>query len=327
VPLREITHVRAVRALRMAHIVALGVAAVLLLSSATTTLDEDRRTIAQRPTLAKIQAAAERHPLAYYSYAKAAELLEDGKDPRAIRMLNHAMLLHPTHPGLHRMAAHLLLRGGYVSQAAIEYAAALRTTADPAKLVAEIVDKLSPEQAAAAFPIDYPELESLTRTLNELGHSDVATMWLARVLDRRPNQSRACEQLFQIVAQKGDLAAVQIASKRCPDMLPDFQTRIAIAKLLADKHGYAEVLQLLRDVESWEARVDDKINAWLAVCDAHAGLGHVDDAKRCLRRLDASPDMRGERRNELITRLEALQKPTEPAAAGSAATGSAAPSP
>jgi hypothetical protein len=62
------------------------------------------------------------------------------------------------------------------------------------------------------------------------------------------------------------------------------------------------------------------------VCDAHAGLGHVDDAKRCLRRLDASPDMRPDRRNEIITRLEALQKAPELPATGSA-SGSAAPSP
>ena len=46
-------------------------------------------------------------------------------DPRSIRLLNHAMRLHPTHPDLHRTAARLLLRGGHFDQAAIEYAAAI----------------------------------------------------------------------------------------------------------------------------------------------------------------------------------------------------------
>jgi hypothetical protein len=95
-------------------------------------------------------------------------------------------------------------------------------------------------------------------------------------------------------------------------MLPDYQTRLALALTLFDNQGYAEILKLLRDVESWESRVDDKISAWLVLCDAHRALDAVDEAKRCLRRLDSSPDMRPERRGEIINRLEALQKPAEP---------------
>jgi hypothetical protein len=209
------------------------------------------------------------------------------------------------------MAARMLYRADFVSQAAIEYAAALRSTTEPTKLIAEIVALFPREQAAGALPMDYPEPEALTRTLTDLGRSDVATLWLARALEQRPNQSRPCEQLFTIVAERGDLAAAHVAIKRCPEMLPDFQTRLALARTLAKHGGHAEVLQLLRDVESWESRVDDKINAWLALCDSHRELGHIDDAKRCLRRLDASPDMRAERRGEIITRLEAMQKPLE----------------
>jgi len=331
VPLREVSRVGTVRALRAAHIAVLGIGAVLLLSSATTLLDEDRRAIKEHPSFATVRAAAERHPLDYYSYAVGAELADRANNPRAIRLLNHAMVLHPTDPALHRMAARMLYRDGFVAQATIEYAAALRFTTTPAKLLAEIVAFFPRDQAALAIPIDYPELELVVHTLTDVGRSDIATLWLARVLDQKPNQSRACEQLF-LVAQQGDLNAAQIAGRRCGEMLPDYQTRLAIAQMLANRQGYQELIDLLRDVESWESRVDDKINGWLAVCDAHTALGRVDDAKRCLHRLDASPDMRVERRGEIITRLEAMQKPPEipglTPAAGSAAppaTGSASP--
>jgi tetratricopeptide (TPR) repeat protein len=298
----------------------------------TTTLDEDRRAVDARRSFATVRASIERHPLDYYSYAKAAELLDAGKDPRAILALNHALVLHPTHPDLHRMAARMLYRADFVSQAAIEYAAALRSSPQPAKLIGEIVALFPREQAAAALPLDYPELELLVRSLTDLGRTDVATSWLSRRLQQHPNQSRACEQLFLIITQHGNLEAARVATTYCPAMLPDFQTRLAIAQTLAKHGGHEEVIRLLQDVETWESRVDDKINGWLALCDAHRALEHPDDAKRCLRRLDASPDMRAERRGEIIQRLEAMQKPVElpggvKLPSGSAATGSAAESP
>lgn len=317
VPLREVSRVNAVRAARIAHIVALVGAALLLLSSVTTTLDEDRRIVREQPVFANVRAAAQRHPLDFYNYAVAADLLERTNDPRAIRLLNHALLLHPTHPDLHRKAARMLYRDGFKSQATIEYAAALKSTTEPSKLLAEITSKFPAEQAATALPTDYPELEALVRTLVEVGHTDVAILWLERSLTQHPHNSRACEQLF-LIAQKSDLAAAQVAGKRCPEMLPDYQTRLALAKMLADKQGYNEVIALLSDVETWQSRADDKINGWLALCDAHRSLGHNDDAKRCLRRLDASPDMRPERRNEILTRIEAINS-------GATGSGSASP--
>ena len=97
------------------------------------------------------------------------------------------------------------------------------------------------------------------------------------------------------------------------------------------KHGEGEAIRLLQDVESWQSRRDEKIDAWLVLCDAHLKLGYVDEAKRCLRRLDASPDMLPERRAQVITRLEALRSAagsgsTVPATgSGTPLTGSAAP--
>jgi hypothetical protein len=123
------------------------------------------------------------------------------------------------------------------------------------------------------------------------------------------------------LAERGDIDAAGIAGRRCADQLPDYQSRISLAKLLASKQGHAEAIRLLRDVETWQSRRDDKVNAWLILCDSHRALGFYDEAKRCLRRLDASADMLDKRRGEIIRRIEEVN--TQKATAG-AATGSAA---
>jgi tetratricopeptide (TPR) repeat protein len=315
VPMREIQAVRRVRALRVAHAVGLLIGSVLLMTSYTTTLDEDHRALARRPTLENARAAIVRHPLDYYSYAVAAELSDRRRDPRAIRLLNHAMILHPTHPDLHRAAGRMLFRDGFVDQATIEYATALRASHDPPKLVREILAKFPPEKAPLAFPTDYPEPGLLVRQMMDAGHADIATAWLERVLALGFKSAKSCEQLY-ILADQGSHEAADIAARRCIALLPDYQARLRLASMLARANKHDLILGLLEDIDTWQSRVDDKITAWLVLCDAHAALGRVDDAKRCLRRLDASPDMRRERSPEVIQRLEELKS----AATGSAAT-------
>jgi O-antigen ligase len=331
VPLRESRRRRFGLAIRGVHILALVIGAGLLLSSVTTSIEEDHLQLSRRPvSLAAIEESLERHPLDYYGYALAAETLQASDDPRAIRLLNHAMTLHPTHPGLHLMAARMLYRyrDKYAAQSTIEYGAALRATANPTKLVSEILARFSPEQAATALPVDFAHPHMILQALSDLGRPDVARLWLIRVLQQRPKDSYACETLYAMALSSADLVAAEAAGRSCVDLMPDYQTRLALAQVLARKQAYGEILRLLDDIETWETRVDDKITAWFVLCDAHAGLEHFDEAKRCLRRLDASPDMRAERRGELLNKLEALQKPGVPVpAAGSAATGSAARSP
>src|SRR5262249_47034149 len=144
--------------------------------------------------------------------------------------------------------------------------------------------------------IDYLRPELLVSTMTDLSRSDVATLWLERVLRQRPNDARACDQLAAL-AEQGVTAAAEIAGNRCAELLPDYQTRLSVAQILANDHRYEAVIRMLSDVEAWQSRADDKITAWLALCDAHIALGHVDEAKRCLRGLDAAPEMRVERRS------------------------------
>lgn len=313
VPLRETARMGLVRAVRGAHVLALVAGAILLLSSITTTLDEDRRELSSRPTIARARAVIERHPLDYYSYAVAADLAAKAGDARAIRLLNHAMALHPTHPQLHRMAARMLLAEGRQSQAAIEYAAALRTTPDPRPVLDEIATKFTVDLAATALPIDYPEPQILVTELLAKQRGHIARLWLSRVLDLNPRKGRACDLIFKL-AESGDLTAAEIVARRCADRLPDYQARVGLARQLAAKLAYPDVIKLLHDVETWQARRDEKIDAWLLLCDAHQSLGFGDEAKRCLRRLDASPDMLDPRRVEILRRIEAINHPVVPPA-------------
>jgi predicted Zn-dependent protease len=163
---------------------------------------------------------------------------------------------------------------------------------------------------------------------------DVALEWLSRVLANKPGDSRTCELVYRLTLRERNLKGAELIADRCLTYMPDYQTRLAAAQLFVENRAYAAVMKLLADVDSWQSRVDDKITAWLVLCDAHSSAGQIDDAKRCLRRLDASPDMRVERRNEILTRLESLQKPpgvgpsdTGAGAGSDPATGSAAPSP
>jgi len=313
VPLRESERTGLLRAVRGVHALALVAGAILLFSSLTTTLDEDRRELSSRPTIAHARAVIQRHPLDYYSYAVAAELAAKAGDPRAIRLLNHAMALHPTHPQLHRMAARMLLAEGRQSQAAIEYAATLRTTPDPRPVLDEIATKFPVDLAASALPIDYPEPQVLVTELLAKQRGHIARLWLTRVLDLNPRKGRACDLMVKL-AESGDLTAAEIVARRCADRLADYQARIGLARQLASKLAYPEVIKLLQDVDTWQARRDEKIDAWLLLCDSHQALGFKDEAKRCLRRLDASPDMLDPRRVEILRRIEAINHPPAPPA-------------
>ena len=325
VPLRDPKYLNAARFGRVIHVLALLAGALLMFTSATTSLPEDHEALRARPTIAMAREVLERHPLDYYGYAVAAEQLDRNNDPRAIKLLNHALRMHPTHPGLHRLAALMLSREGFTAQATIEYGEALRNSLDARKLLREILARFSPEQAASAIPLDYGDPAEIVRIISDLGHTHVAILWLTRVLSHQPKSSRACDLLFMIALRDQSHEAARLVSDRCLSYMPDYQTRLATAQLLASSKAHANVIKLLADVETWQTRVDDKIDAWLALCDAHAALETIDEAKRCLRRLDASPDMRLERRLEIMKRLEAFQKPplALEALGSSAATGSA----
>lgn len=310
VPLRE-TSARPLlrsRGLRSLHVLALLAGAALLLTSATTTLEEEHDALKDdRVTLADVRASLSRHPYDYYGYARAAVLLSRSGNPDSIRLLNHALRLHPTLPDLHRMAARLLLRGGHMDQAAIEYAVALRGIQDPTKLVDEIVATFPPELAAKAIPTDFANPAFMLVLLDKSDRVAIGSMWLTRVAAAHPRDVRMCNMLYEWSLQHHDFRAAEAAGRSCVEMLPDHQTRLSLATLLAREHRHAEVIRLLQDIATWRGRIDAKVEGWLALCDAYTALERLEDAARCLHHLDATGEVSLDQRSVITSRLDQVK--------------------
>lgn len=322
VPLREgTTRQRGIaRAIRGVHLLALTGAAALLLSSATTTVEEDHAAIAHDPTitLARLRTSIERHPLDYYSYALAAAVMQRDGDRDAIRVLGHALALHPTHPSLHLTAARLLYNSGFVKQAAVEYAAALPATRDKPKLLAEIAARFDVATAASAIPVETGPFAAVTQMLDDLGRGDLAAAWVDHVLAMHPELVQGCDVLYAMAARHGNLPLLVRAQQRCTTYQPTQEVRLQMARVYASHDDPTHVLSLLSDVESWRGRRDEKQMAWLAVCDAYIALSRWDDAKRCLHHLDASGLVPRQRASEINGRLDRIDKAMADAGRGSA---------
>ena len=309
VPLREASPraLSLARLGRVAHVAALAILALLLLTDRTRSVEEDHLAVAHATKLEDVSASLDRHPLDYYNYQVVAELMIRAHDANAVRLLNHALVLNPYSPGLHLLAARLLFDSKHAEQATVEYATALSAVRDPRPVLAEIATRFPPDVAATAIPMDPIFIHSITTTLDELHRSDIKIAWLGRLLEREPTAVQACDLLYDEARAQGDTTIVALARHRCGTYQPGRDVRIALARALLPKHGNAEVAQMLGDVESWQGLREEKLEAWLLLCDAHLGLEHWDDAARCLRRLDASGLLPADREAEIATRMQKIQ--------------------
>ena len=286
VPLREKTErplfVR--RVLRGGHVALLGLLAFALVSSTTRTVAEDHKLIQSSPSLPTIKASLQRHPLDYFGYAIAAQESLRSNNPRGIELLNHALALHPKHPGLHLLAARLLRQTGHPDQAAVEYGWAVRGTLEPRAVIAEIVEVFPTDLAVSAIPTD-GRYDEIVNILGDLKRYEVAMAWLDKVLERSAS-SRACDLLYMMSMDLKDLTQIAMANSRCRGFEPGRDIRMRIAQLQVRGGRFDDAIATLQDVETWEGRIDEKVTAWLLVCDAHAAMHRWDEARRCIRRLE-----------------------------------------
>ena len=309
VPLRESSGARELtirRSLRIAHVLALLTSGILLCTSRTASLDEDHVAFGDQHnlTLDQIRAPAERHPLDYFNYALAAQVMIKDRDRDAISMLNHAMTLHPSHSGLHLIAAHLLIDTRHPEQAAIEYSLALPASKHQRDLVTEIARRFPTMQAADALPTVVSSVEDISGFLLDLKRDDVARLWLDHVLDLHPQYVRACDLLFGIAVRSPDVAEAIIGDRRCRAFEPSHDIELRLARTLLDKRRFEQAARLVAHAETWAT--DEKVDGWLLLCDAEAGQEHFDEARQCLHRLEVV--MPPDRMSELARRIEQLTR-------------------
>jgi O-antigen ligase len=305
-----------IRATRGVLVIALAAAAAVLILPVTRSVqeDHDQLTGTKDAELDDLRAVMARHPLDYLAYGEAAALLLRTGDPRAPKFLNHALMLHPTHPGLHRLAARMLIAGGRRSQGAVEYALALRGTLAPKHLVAEIVTLLPEvDLAAQAIPIDAGNHAQILRSLGELKRDDIAVRWLARVVAGAQHDLATIDELYQLAMKLRDLPVAEQAARRRLVESRTNASRIMLARVMFRREEFDQVLSDLADVPKWKGRLDEQADAWFLRCDCYIEKRAWDGALECLHKLDGSGIIAAARRNDVVKRLTIVneQRTTE----------------
>ena len=299
----------AVRVARGGLAFALLAAVAILLIPATRDIKEDHDFLTtakdrKDTTVEEVLAVIERHPLDYLAYGEAAAVMSRTADPRAARFLNHALRLHPTHPGLHRLAARMLIADGRRSQGAVEYSLALRGTLAPKAMVLEIVTLLPDVNlAASAIPIDAVNPGQILHSLDELKRNDVAVRWLQRVVVGPQHDVTVIDQLYALAMKLHDLPVAEQAARRRLVESRTNASRIMLARAMFRREEFDQVLKDLADVPKWKGRIDEQADAWFLMCDAHIEKRAWDPALECLHKLDASGIIAPAHRNDVVKRL------------------------
>lgn len=310
VPIREITGGLQLKTVgvRLGHIAIIGAVAALLLSSATRTLREDHEVLQRNGvTMTTVRETVRRHPLDYFSFALAAGMSQRENRGQTIRLLNHALLLNPNHPELHRMAARILFTAGYQEQALVEYETALRTSATPRALIAELASRYPSASAASALPTEVVNIAPILQELRDMKRDDIISVWFSRILSARPQDISICNLVYEFSIERGDISTAEMVGRKCVALLPDHQSRLNLAKLLASKGSHTEAIMLVSDAPGWTGRIADQLDAWTLLCDSHLALEQFDEAKTCLRQLDRSGLVTLEQRTQITEKLEKLE--------------------
>ena len=309
VPLRETSQLARIRIYRGLVIAAILGSCAPLLFRATRSLQEDHDAIDADPgvSLATLKDEIQRHPLDYFGFGKTAEHMVADGDPRAIDLLNQALQLHPFHPGLHRLAARMLI-GSHRQQAALEYSLAMHGTLFPKELLTEITSVLpKPDEAASAIPPDWEPTDLIMRSLKELKRPDVAIDWLRRVIARPQVDTQLIDTLYQLAMDHNDLAAAEDAAQHRIAFAHTFTSRVMLARVELARGELDPLIKDLADVSTWHTRTDEQGDAWLMLCDAYTKKGRSQDAIVCLHRLDGSGLMFS-RRDRILSRLKELEE-------------------
>ena len=294
VPLRPAATMVGVRFVRLALIVALLSAAGVLLRPESRSIQEDHDALLalEHPTLTDITPVIARHPLDYFPFGLAADAASRDGDARAASYLNQALALHPTHPGLHRLAARMLVGLKRYPQAALEYSLAMNAAGAPRRLLDEIVVLIpDADNIALAIPTDYPNFDRMLHSLNDLKRSDIAQKWLARIAEQPQHNQQVIDMLYDMAMSRKDFAAAKSAAVLRLSVSHTTTSRLMVARARFELKEYAALQDELGDVEKWKGggvRRDEKSAAWLISCDVHIALEAWDPALECIHRLDAS---------------------------------------
>lgn len=267
-------------------------------------------------TFAEAREILERHPHDYLAFAVAGNALARARDPRAMSFLNHALRLHPTHAGIHRAAARLLLAAGAPHQAALEYATAMRGALVVTPLVQEVVKAFAdPELAATAIPVDYPVPEHIARILGDAKADAVAVRWLQRVALLHPGAPRIGELLLKAAQRQGDLKLAELGARMRHQHEPDAGSMLALGQILVKREKLDEAAGVLAKASEAGGEPETVAAAWLLACDVEELREKWAAARACLLALREAPRRGDAMLLEIARRLARVEASAQKAAA------------
>jgi tetratricopeptide (TPR) repeat protein len=296
-------------------VVATGATLVVIAAlPAARTLSEDRKqlaALASAPAAERRAAAAaalRSHPADYFAAAQLAQAALEGGLPNAPAYLNRALLLHPTHTGLHHLAARLMFGKGYRRQALVEYATAIRYSLDPRPLLAEMLSRYPrTEDAVRGLPDDANEPLVVARHTVKLGRPDVALAYLRRFV--RLNPGRVTEALA-LADLAGDLdpAVSRWALEVGFDAGKDASIGIRLARAQLARGESVEAKRTLARSAALMSTADQRFEHALVTSELASLSGEPQKALEILRNLVEHSGISRNRLRGLHLRLAELER-------------------
>ena len=298
------------RRLRVAAVAGLVVATALLASPLGRTLHEDHNRLREQesPSLAMAREAMDRHPVDYLAAAHVAARLFEAGDVEGRRLLNHALLLHPTHPELHRMAANMLMRSGRPGQALVEYHLAITATNNPVDLVRELVHRFpKPDDAVKGLPVRHLHQRRIARILIEEGRPDVALPYLERVVAEYPDEALTFRQLADVALTQKDGDAQELAARRLAQLDSNQENLLALARILHQREKLVDAEKTARRALQKRGQISAMLEGNLLLADIYIGAKNWTEARKHLTEMRETPDVYLLARREIHRRLAVVE--------------------
>jgi hypothetical protein len=249
-----------------------------------------RDDIPAQTIVAKGQELVARHPADWIAPLAMGQRLARAGDPEAMRWLNVAVTLNPTHPTPHLVAAELLARYGKKSQALLEYRTAILNTIEPLPIWKRVLARWpATDDLIAATPEDAHKLYTLAYWIrkNQNRPRDAERI-LDKILTFAPRDVDTLRALAELAIEEGDVAKAdgRVRALTAVDGTQAARRLQAEEKLLEkDVAGAAKIADALdRSAETFElqlriALADEDPNAGLARTDQVAGWATETDEK------------------------------------------------
>lgn len=238
-----------------------------------------------RAALAAATDILDRHPADHVAAGRVAEALFALRDPRAVPMINRALALNPGHPGLHLVAARMLIASQDPHQALVQYRLAIaradRRAAWP--LIAEVLGHFSdPATAARGFPSEGLWLRYVNNRLRSADEIDVAIAFVRRATVREPARAEGWTLLSRLLRRQHDLEGAIFAGRRALDAGGDAHAALALAAAQREAENPAAAAEVARRALEKPVTGRNRIRLHLALAAAQAAAGNLRAAHRTL---------------------------------------------